>query len=220
MGKIIMQYENSPAFKETLREIFLDKLDVEHAKEILEKIKSGEIKLKIITNPENKVSHLGELGLIHQFSEVMKPRMPEQEIFKAFRKRLLATRVRLICAHCADYNLVKEVSECDEEPECPKCGSRLIGVARRQQDIMSILKKRIKKKDLTPEELKEFETLRRSADLVMVYGKKCIMVLAGRGIGPETAARILARLHPTQEKLLRDVLEAEKTFARTKIYWQ
>jgi len=220
IGKILSQYENSPAFNETMREIFLDKLDIENAKAILGKIKKGEIKLKIIENKENSISHLGELGLVHQFSEVMKPRMPEQEIFKAFKKRLLATRVRLVCAHCADYNLVREVQEIDEQPECPKCGSRLIGVARRNQDLTAIFKKRIKKKELTPEELKEFETVRRSADLVMVYGKKCIMVLAGRGIGPETAARILARLHPTQEKLLRDVLEAEKTFARTSIYWK
>ncbi|MFH1631236.1 MAG: DEAD/DEAH box helicase [Candidatus Aenigmatarchaeota archaeon] len=218
VGKIISQYENSPVFKETLKEIFVNKMDITGANRVMKMIKNGDIKLKIKTGGD--VSYLGELGLIHQFSEVMKPKIPNQEIFNAFKKRLLCTRVRLLCIHCADYNLVKEVRDIEEQPECPKCGSRLIGIAHKNQDITRILKKRIKKKELTPEELREFENLTRSADLVMVYGKKCIMVLAGRGIGPETAARILSHLHPDQEKLLRDVLEAEKTFARTSVYWK
>jgi ATP-dependent Lhr-like helicase len=46
-----------------------------------------------------------------------------------------------------------------------------------------------------------------------------VITMAGHGVGPETAARILSRMHPTKEKLLRDILEAEKTFARTKVYW-
>jgi len=105
-------------------------------------------------------------------------------------------------------------------PECPKCGSRLMGIIHKSHDkTVNIVKKRLKKKELTPEELHTFQTARRSADLVIVYGKKAIIVLAGRGIGPETAARVLSRMQPSKEKLLRDILEAEKTFARTKVYW-
>ena len=63
------------------------------------------------------------------------------------------------------------------------------------------------------------ETLRRSADLVIVYGKKAAITMAGHGIGPQTAARILAML-PNKEKLFKDILEAEKLFAKTKIYWK
>ena len=106
---------------------------------------------------------MGELGLVHQFSEVMKPRMPEGEIFNAFKRRLLATRVRLLCVNCGEYNLVRTVREVDEQPECPKCNSRLIATIRKSQtNAVEIIKKKLKKKDvldmlgieLTPTRLK------------------------------------------------------------------
>ncbi len=215
LNKIVTLYAGSPAYKEALREIFLEKMDVENAKAVLEKIRNGKIKITMQTG----LSELGRLGLTQQFSEVMKPRMPENEIFNAFRKRLLFTRVRLVCVNCGEYSVVKSVRECGEQPECPKCHSHLMGIARRgQAKISDLVKKKIKKKELNAEELKEFQTLRRSADLTIVYGKKAVVAMAGHGVGPQTAARILAGL-PDKEKLFKDILEAEKNFVKTRIYW-
>jgi ATP-dependent Lhr-like helicase len=45
------------------------------------------------------------------------------------------------------------------------------------------------------------------------------MVLVGRGVGPDTAARILARYHLEEAELLRDILAAEVSYARTKKFW-
>lgn len=217
MNKIVSQYSDSPVYRETLREIFLEKMDINTTKNILEDIRKNKIGIRI----EPGLSYLGELGLVHQFSEVMKPRMPAQEIFLAFKRRLLATRVRLLCLNCGEYNVVKAVREIEQEPECPKCSSRLLAILRRYQiNAVKIAKKKLSKKELNMEELKEFQNMRRSADLVLVYGKKGVLALAGRGIGPQTAARILSMLQPTKEKLLKDILEAEKEFIRTKKYWK
>ena len=217
VNKIIDQYENTPAYEETMREVFLEKLDVENSKAILEKIIKNEIKLKI----EPGLSILGENGLVKQFSEVMKPRMPEKEIFLAFKRRLLSTRVRLVCVNCGEYTNILPVRAVEEQPICPKCRSCLIAVlGRGKSNAIKIVKKKIKKKKISEDEIKEFQNIRRSADLVAVYGKKAVVTLAGRGIGPQTAARILAMLQPTKEKLFRDILMAEKEFARTHVYWK
>jgi ATP-dependent helicase Lhr and Lhr-like helicase len=53
-----------------------------------------------------------------------------------------------------------------------------------------------------------------------VYGRKAVEVLAGHGVGPQTAARILSMLHTNKEQFYKDILAAEKQFARTKIYWK
>jgi len=45
------------------------------------------------------------------------------------------------------------------------------------------------------------------------------MVLAGRGIGPDTAARILRTLHSDEDEFLRDILNAEILFAKNKRFW-
>lgn len=217
MNKIVSNYAKTPIYEETLRELFLEKMDLEHAALVVDMLRKGEIKLHI----KPGLSYLGELALVHQFKEIMKPRMPEKEILNAFRKRLLATRVRLLCTNCGDFNLITKVRDVDEQPSCPKCHSRLIAViSKRKLNVGEVIKKRSKKKPLTEEEQKELQNVRRSADLVMVYGKKAAEVLAGHGIGPQTAARILAMLHTDKEQFYKDILAAEKQFAKTKIYWK
>jgi len=217
MNKIVANYAKSPIYEETLRELFLEKMDLENAAVVLDRIRKGEVKMHL----KPGLSYLGELALVHQFKEVMKPRMPEKEILNAFRKRLLATRVRLVCTNCGDYNLIMTVKDIDEQPSCPKCHSRLIGIIRKRQiTAAEVVKKRAKKKPLNDEEQKDLQNVRRSADLVMVYGRKAAEVLAGHGIGPQTAARILAMLHTDKEKFYKDILNAEKLFAKNKIYWK
>ena len=216
IGKIIMNYENTPVYNETLREILLEKMDIKKSLEILEKIKNKELEIVI----EQGISYLGDLALTKQYGDMLKPNIPEEEIFKAFRKRLLNTIIRLLCVNCAGYTEIKPVKEVEEKPECPKCGSGFIACLRRSQvNSTDIVKKKLKKKTLTKEELKEFQEIRRSSDIIMVYGKRAAIALAGHGIGPETAARILSRLHTNKRKFLKDILEAEKQFAKTRIYW-
>jgi ATP-dependent Lhr-like helicase len=47
------------------------------------------------------------------------------------------------------------------------------------------------------------------------------MALAGRGIGPNTAARILRKqyLVDDEQEFLREILKAEINYARTKRFW-
>jgi ATP-dependent Lhr-like helicase len=217
LNRLMPLYANTPIYAEAMRELMLEKMDLKRTLEVIERIKSGKVKIKIQTG----LSVLGEYGLVHQFSEVMKPRMPESEIFNAFSRRLMATRVRLLCVNCGEYNLIRTVSDLDEQPECPKCTSRLIAILRsRQSNAVDIVKKKLKKKELTKDELKELQGIRRSSDLTIIYGKKAAIVMAGHGIGPQTAARILSSRHVSQEKLLKDVFMAEKEFLRTKPYWK
>ena len=60
--------------------------------------------------------------------------------------------------------------------------------------------------------------LMKNASLVASYGKKAIFVLAGYGIGPDTASRILGKQKDGKE-LLKKILKAEITYARTRRFW-
>jgi ATP-dependent Lhr-like helicase len=53
----------------------------------------------------------------------------------------------------------------------------------------------------------------------MSHGKAALLTLAARGVGANTAARILARQHTDDFDLLRDILKAEVLYARTKRFW-
>jgi ATP-dependent Lhr-like helicase len=61
--------------------------------------------------------------------------------------------------------------------------------------------------------------LTNEAHLVATYGKKAVVALMGRGVGPETAARILSQLRDDDIAFLRDILAAEINYARTRSFW-
>jgi len=73
---------------------------------------------------------------------------------------------------------------------------------------------------LTAEEKKNSERLKEVSDLYLVYRSKVAKVLAGRGVGPQTAKRIMAKYHKTDDDLLRDILNAEREFIKNKKYWK
>ena len=79
---------------------------------------------------------------------------------------------------------------------------------------------RRKGEDLSTRELEELTYARRTADLVLSYGRKALIALSVRGIGPETASRILGKMHPTTKNLFLDLLKAKITYIRSSPYWK
>ncbi len=45
------------------------------------------------------------------------------------------------------------------------------------------------------------------------------MALAGRGVGPDAASRILRTMHIDEDDFLRDILGAEVLYAKNKRFW-
>jgi len=50
-------------------------------------------------------------------------------------------------------------------------------------------------------------------------GKKAVIALAARGVGPENASRILANLSDGDE-FYRGILKAERSYIQTHRFWQ
>jgi len=215
LGKIIDSYIGSPIFKETLAELETEKLDIEKATEILRKIQSKEI--AVIFKPG--LSILGQIGLRHESAELVGPPKPELEIFSLFKKRLMNTKIKLVCVNCGQWQQTFVVKEINEKTRCRKCDAKLLGIVHpKNMEAIKIAKKKIRG-TIAEGEMKWFERLRKSADLFLVYGKKAAIALAARGVGPETGKRILARFHKDDDSFLRDILEEERRFIRTRKYW-
>jgi ATP-dependent Lhr-like helicase len=58
------------------------------------------------------------------------------------------------------------------------------------------------------------------AGLIATYGMRAVIALEVFGIGPETATRLLARMHKNEKEFFYDLLVAQKTFIRTKGFWK
>jgi ATP-dependent Lhr-like helicase len=217
MGKIIDSYIGTPIYKETLKELETEKLDIEKTTEILRKIQKNEIKIIF----KSGLSPLGKLGIKRKYAEVVGPEKPELEIFELFRKRLMNSKVRLVCVNCGQWDQTFTVKSLPKEIKCRKCEAKLLGVVHPSRtEIAKIIKKKLREITLTEEENKKFERVRKTADLFLVYGSKAVVALVGKGVGPQTASRILAKFHKTEEDFLRDILEAERQYIKTKRYWK
>ncbi len=217
LNKIIDAFKDTVVEEETFREIFQDKLDLEKAKDVLALIQKGKLKVIEIDG----LSVLGKEGLKKEIGDVVKPERMEKEIFNAFVKRLFETRVKVICVNCGKFSQVLQVKNFPESIICKSCGSRLLAVVNPEDsEAYKLVKKRLKGERLSESESVRLERILRTADLVINYGKKALIALAARGIGPNTATRILAKMHRSDEDFLRDLYAAEKQFLKTKRFWK
>ena len=215
--KLFTIFENSLISDEAIDRLIWDRMDIENTSKILKEIQNRKIKIVI-----QKLSPISLAGL-ETIKGLMAPKRADRAILMALKKRLEDTDISLVCTNCNNlWNT--NVRRTDIKPKCNKCGAIKISVLRRHnRDLAKILTKKQK----TDEENKEFKRLHKNASLVLSYRKPAILALVGRGIGPDTASRILRRYNvndiekseETQIKFLRDILKAELTYARTRGFW-
>ena len=154
---------------------------------------------------------------------LMVPQRADRSILMALKKRLEDNDITLVCTNC-NHKWNTTVRRADAKPKCSNCNAIKIMVLRRYNKNLAKL---LTKKERTTEEDKEVKRLHKNASLVLNYGKIALLSLIGRGIGPDTAARILRRYNRTeleksdelQIRYLRDILKAELNYARTRGFW-
>ncbi|MEM3585879.1 MAG: DEAD/DEAH box helicase [Candidatus Jordarchaeaceae archaeon] len=218
--KLATIFSNTPIEEETIRELLTEKLDVERTENVLKAIKDGRV--QVIFRKMKKASPLTEIAIQGEIREVVSPETPVSELINTVKGRLLSKKVKIVCAlaSCEGWETVRTVESLPEKPQCPKCGSRLLAVlSPEDSEFGRVLKKRKREEKLSNEEEKILKKGIKTANLVLDYGKQAIICLAGRGIGPRAASRILSRELRTENDLYRAILEAEKEFVRTREFW-
>ncbi|RLG57169.1 MAG: helicase [Candidatus Hydrothermarchaeota archaeon] len=216
LKRIIKAYEGTAIYKETLKELFSSVLDIKNAKKVLQRIKNKEIELKMVELKEP--SPIAELGL-KAYSEIILPERAERIILKSLKDRILNKRVELFCLYCAKWSCYLKVKNIDSDIKCENCGAKMLAILKRDENKLKKLYRRYKNGErLSKEEMKEIKAMQTSANLFLSYGKLSVIALAGRGIGPEVAKRVLGNSRD-EEELYRNILKAEREYARTRQFW-
>lgn len=216
-------FDNTPVYRETIREAMMEKVDLDRAKQIMADVRAGKIKVATYVSYE-KPSPLA-YHILSKYGDVTELMAPERILVNNVDKLKLAIDARettLLCMKCGEWSTHQKIKELPEEPHCGRCGSGLLAPLYRSQDqakLQDALKRRREGKELTPEELKEVSQARRKADLILSYGKEAVRALQVKGVGPETASRILGKMHPEEDKFYMDLLKAKIQFLRTREYW-
>ncbi len=216
MQRIIDDFAGTPIFKETLKELETEKFEIDRAIEILKKIQNKEIAVIF----KSGLSPIGKIGVRHKYAEVIGPEKPELEIFELFKQRLLNTKIRLVCVNCGNWDQVFFVKDVKDNMKCKKCEARLLATLKHQwSGAGKIIKKAIRKSPMAQEERWRYERAKKRANLFLTYRRKAVLTMAGKGIGPTTASRLLTKYHRDEDDLIRDILEAEKMFIKNRRFW-
>ncbi|MFX0124303.1 MAG: DEAD/DEAH box helicase [Candidatus Hodarchaeota archaeon] len=217
---IVSRYKDTIIGEETINEILCEKMDVNAVVEFFTQLQSGTIEIEEI--PVRRFESPLSFAATQPISlNVLKLR-PSHIILEKVEKRIRNTWIRLVCMRLdCKFEKVQRVESLTEDIQCPKCHSRFIAIVHQNKTgTKGLLKKSIAKDiKLSREEKKELNTAKKSADLILSFGKKAAFVLAGRGIGPTTAIRILRSPQKDKEDLLALIYKHEADFARTREYW-
>jgi ATP-dependent helicase Lhr and Lhr-like helicase len=224
MTNLKTAFENTPIYDETLREGLLEKADLAKVKQIMHETKNGKIMISTLVRVE-KPTPLA-YHILEQFADISELMAPERVILSNIDKMKNSIEARmatLLCMTCGTWSSQIRVKDLTDEPHCENCNSRLLTLLYPSQDVTQLkedLLKRRQGKELNPEELKELTQARRKADLILSYGKQAIRALQVKGVGPETASRILGKMQPTEDEFYMDLLKAKIQYLRTREFWE
>ena len=141
MAKLLAVFEGTPMYREALREIYHDRLDMERAKWVLEKIRDGSI--EIITSSLSPIGTCGRGG----GRDVTSPEHADAAVIDLLKNRIMNDRVLLFCVNCKKWKCMRQVERVPEQPECPLCGSRMVAALKPwEEEEIKIVKKPEKKK--------------------------------------------------------------------------
>jgi ATP-dependent Lhr-like helicase len=222
---------NTPLGEEALEKTLHDRYDVANARRVLEGLSEGAIDVRVVpASPwsEKLMSRLAWREL---------PDIPPPTLLKAVADRLKAEELSLVCLRCGFTRMTTPGQyETERDHGCRLCHGSLSAVLspRRTEEIDRLVRYAKGKWSASrkaparrpkgprspaaglPPLVRQGYT---SAELVAHYGSRALLALAGRGIGPDTARRLLARPYRSESDLVVEILKAERSYARTRAFW-
>ena len=203
---MMKRYSGTPVVEETLSKLFHERMDIEGTMDLMSDIQNGRVSV-VVTGP-------GPLGQSPRSErDMLLPAWSDKDLRERLETRLLSERCVLICINCSSTDR-KRVGRLENGiDDCSVCGGGMRCCA--PERLESMLSGWVSSRDP-----KDRGRVQKNAELIRNHGFEAIMCLMARGVGEETATRIL-RSHAgkTRTALLRSIHNAEIEYARTRRYW-
>ena len=205
LGGIITRYRGTPLVDEALDKLFSERMDIEGTTDLLRAIQSGAVELRMTAPGALGISPRGQRDLLL-------PNWSATKVRERLKNRLVNERVVLVCLRCKDWMRFRVERYAEKHHRCA-CGGAMLACAR--EGLEDRLKEWV-----VDDEPAVRKRMQRNAELVQLRGKEAILCLLARGVGPDTATRILRRVPAgDEEMLLKTIHEAELQYARTRRFW-
>jgi len=216
-----LRFRMTPIYDETIREGLMLHVDFPRVREIYKQIQKGDMDVTAFRSEEKPTPLAFHILKKHlDVPELVAPETVERDTIGRLRFSLDNMTVDLLCFDCGQLLEAETVKKLPNKPQCLSCQSSLLAVSSWSSGYLSkILEKKRCGQPLEDDERETLSRARRSADLVLSYGRKAVVAQCVYGIGPQTASRILARMHDDDKAFYKDLLEAKLKFITTRQFW-
>ncbi len=192
--RLIQRLYDTPIFREAMRELEVERVDLDRLQSILENLDSFEIVAYSTLTPMGTASS-------RQSFDVLLTSKPIEAVLEAFRRRIENEECHVHCLNCG-YTITVRVRHLDSL-KCPKCGSRMLACVNARRRLEDVNK----------------TELYRIANLVSMHGMRAVYAMNTYGIGVETASRLLLNFYPDDNSFFKALLEAEKNYIKSRAFW-
>ena len=216
------RFKDTPIYHETIREAYHEKLDLPAVQDVITGIKDGRIELitKKVFEPSALARHI--LEKYADIEELMATDATITDQIQYMKQNIESRKVNLACVNCGEWHIDIRIRELEDHPKCGNCSSGLLAMMHRRQDpehFQMLLKRWREGEELFGEDHDELVHGRKTADMVLSYGRKAVEALMVYGVGPVTSYQVLSRMHRSDEEFYKDLLKAKIQYMKTRQYW-
>ena len=221
MKELQVRFRLTPIYDETIREAQLERADFEGVKKIFKQIKERNMDVRFFRSKDKPTPLAYHLLYRHvDIPELIAPENVAADNMARLRISIEGRAIDLLCFDCANLTTEITIASLSDHPSCQNCGSALLApVFWSSAYVTGVLRKKRTKQSLDESEQKALTRARRSADLVIAYGRRAVIAQSVYGVGPQTASRVLAKMHESDDEFYKDLLEAKLQFITTRPYW-
>jgi ATP-dependent Lhr-like helicase len=221
MKELMLRFRLTPIYDETIREALLEHSDFDGVKRVFKEIREGKLDLHFFRSKDKPTPLAYHLLYRHvDIPELIAPENVAGDNMARLRVSIEGRAIDMLCFDCGKLTMETSIGDLPDHPICGYCSSRLLAPLFWSSSYPAgVLRKKRDKQPLEENEQKTLTKARRSADLVIAYGKRAVVAQSVYGIGPQTASRVLSKMHETDEEFYKDLLEAKLQFIATRPYW-
>ncbi len=221
MKELMLRFRLTPIYDETIREALIEHSDFDGVKGIFKEIGEGKMDLRFFRSKDKPTPLAYHILYRHvDIPELIAPENVATDNMTRLRISIEGRSIDMLCFDCGKLTRDASIASLPDHPFCQDCSSKLLApLFWSSAYATNILHKKRDKQSLDENEQKALTRARRSADLVIAYGRRAIIAQSVYGIGPQTAARVLSKMHESDDEFYRDLLEAKLQFIATRPFW-
>jgi len=218
LQRLVRSFEGTPIYEEALKEVFTKDLDLKRMICVLNKVHDGEIQVEKVET-DGVATPIARVGIerVSMKTDLIPPERMRAVLVKSARARLLNETRTFVCTNCWDYLEMICVKDLPDQPECPKCGSKALGLLRSEEERAVPLVE--KKGDrLTKNERRMEGKALQTALLIAKYGKPAAVALCARRVRSSDVKGVLEKEPRLRDSFYELILEAERK-AMSRRFW-